>query len=57
VVCEAGRLFWFLDGRFIGQSLPETPFFWKAVPGTYHVRCVDENGRSDETVMHVISVD
>ena len=54
---DAGRLFWFLNGRFVGESRPETPLFWTAVPGTYHVRCVDDHGRSDETALHVISAD
>ncbi len=54
---DAQRLFWFIDGRFMGESRPEAPLFWTAVPGTYHVRCVDDRGRADETALHVISSD
>ncbi|HEX4923776.1 MAG TPA: hypothetical protein VFV50_06810, partial [Bdellovibrionales bacterium] len=43
---DVRKLFWFVNGDFLGESPPRSDFFWKANVGTHLVRVVDELGRS-----------
>ncbi|CAM4462464.1 MAG: Penicillin-binding protein 1C [Legionellaceae bacterium] len=40
-------IYWFLNEQYLGKTIPEEPFLWKAKPGHFIVRAVDEKGRSD----------
>ena len=40
----AKRLFWFINGRFLGSSEPGRGPSWKAAPGVWTVRVVDDRG-------------
>lgn len=40
-------IYWFLNAQFLGKSAPEQPLFWRAVPGKYIIRAVDDHGRAD----------
>ncbi|NIR60953.1 MAG: penicillin-binding protein 1C [Gammaproteobacteria bacterium] len=51
---DARKLFWFLDGQFLGRSEPHEPFFWRPRPGRFEVRVVDDLGRADRTSLRVI---
>jgi penicillin-binding protein 1C len=43
---DTTTLSWFLDEEFLGRSPAREVFFWKAVPGQFTVRAVDEHGRA-----------
>jgi penicillin-binding protein 1C len=54
---DSNMVYWFLDQEFVGTSKPETPLFWYAKPGTFNVRCVDDNGRFDSCTLRVVMAD
>lgn len=41
------RLFWFVDGKLVGESEPNQPLFWKTQSGSHRLTVTDEAGRSD----------
>jgi penicillin-binding protein 1C len=43
---DGRQISWFVDAAFVGQSAPGETLFWRARPGRYVVRAVDELGRS-----------
>jgi penicillin-binding protein 1C len=48
------KLFWFLDGRFIGESENGKPLFWIPSMGRHVLRVVDNVGRGSELSFTVI---
>ena len=50
---DVKKLYWFIDESFIGSSKPGKPLFWKAKPGQYLVRVIDDQGRGDGRALHV----
>ncbi|CEG57087.1 penicillin-binding protein 1C [Legionella fallonii] len=48
-VTDAGiaHLYWFINEVFIAETKPDKPFLWKAKPGKFVVRVVDDHGLSD----------
>ncbi len=48
-VSDAGiaHLYWFINEVFIAETKPDRPFLWKAKPGKFVVRVVDDHGLSD----------
>ncbi len=51
---EVHTLYWFINNQYLGNSKPNEPFSWHPQPGQYHVRAVDDHGRSDTTTMQVV---
>ena len=51
---EVRTLHWFINNQYLGNSKPDEPFSWHPQPGQYHVRVVDDHGRSDTTTMQVL---
>ena len=51
---DSRTLYWFVDDQLAGTSRPAEPFFWKAKPGTYLVRAVDEQGRAAAQQLSVV---
>ena len=43
---DGRRVSWFVDEAFVGQSEPGGTLFWRARPGRFVLRAVDELGRS-----------
>ncbi len=43
---DGRRVSWFVDDAYVGQSEPGGTFFWRARPGRFVLRAVDELGRS-----------
>ncbi|MBQ9419925.1 MAG: penicillin-binding protein 1C, partial [Synergistaceae bacterium] len=41
------RVWWYLDGKYIGTSLPEKTFFHDVPDGEHIISAVDEDGRTD----------
>lgn len=41
------RLFWFVNGKLVGESEPNQPLFWKTQTGNHRLTVTDEMGRSD----------
>jgi penicillin-binding protein 1C len=46
-------LFWFVDSALVGKARPGEAVFWKPGPGTFIVRVVDDQGRSDSREVKV----
>ncbi len=46
---DAKQLLWFVDEQFMGKTLPDESFLWKAKPGTYNIRVTDDLGRTSST--------
>lgn len=42
---EARAIFWFVDDAFVGRTAPRETLFWRAAPGRYEIRAVDDLGR------------
>lgn len=43
---DSRTVYWFVDSDLVGTSRSGESFFWKARPGTFLVRAVDEQGRA-----------
>lgn len=39
-------LYWFINQNYLGKTSVNTPLFWRAKPGDFQVRVVDDKGRS-----------
>ena len=51
---DVRALYWFVDNAYLGQSAPMRAFTWQpAQAGTYQVRVVDDQGRSDARTLQV----
>jgi len=47
-------LYWFVDGAFAGSTKPGETLFWQPTSaGSYRLRAVDDQGRSDERLLDV----
>lgn len=52
---EARSLHWFANNQFLGSARSGEIFFWRPQPGTYVLRVVDDQGRSDSTRFQVVA--
>jgi penicillin-binding protein 1C len=54
-VTDAGiaHLYWFINETFIAETKPNQSFLWKAKPGKFVVRVVDDHGLSDARDINV----
>ena len=51
---DVHALYWFIDNAYVGRSAPLHALAWlPAQAGTYRVRVVDDQGRSDSRVLQV----
>ncbi|MFP2907961.1 penicillin-binding protein 1C [Pyxidicoccus sp. 3LFB2] len=50
---DVRRVFWFVDEQLVGTAPRGEPLHWKARPGTWVVRAVDDRGRSDARALTV----
>lgn len=41
-----GRLWWYVDGVFLGDSAPSDPLFWRISSGKHRIGVLDDSGRS-----------
>ncbi|MFT4058055.1 MAG: penicillin-binding protein 1C [Legionella sp.] len=55
-VTDAGiaYVYWFINDTFVAKTVAGKSFMWKAKPGQYVVRVVDEHGLSDARDLRVI---
>lgn len=51
----AGRIWWYLDGTYIGTSLPNETFFHSVPEGRHIIGATDEEGRSAVTNVSVVT--
>lgn len=42
-----GKIFWFVDGEYLGESPPEVPLFVSLPPGAHTILACDASGQSD----------
>jgi len=54
---DVNRLYWFVDGELLGQTPPRTTLFWRASPGQFTIRVVDDHGRTASRAIRVSRVD
>lgn len=50
---DARALYWFMNEEYLGKSAGSEPLLWKMHPGSYVVRAVDDQGRSDSRSFRV----
>lgn len=50
---DVAALFWFSGARFIGRAAPGETILWQPQPGRYHLRVVDDRGRSSARTVTV----
>lgn len=50
---DVKTLYWFINESFVGKSPRDQSLFWPAKPGTFEVRVVDEQGRSNAQDLRV----
>ena len=50
---DAREVFWFVNEGFVGKAPSGDVFMWKATPGSYVVRAVDDLGRTDSRNLQV----
>jgi len=43
---DVDRVYWFIDGAYVGNAASDDVFFWDAVPGRFEARVVDDAGRA-----------
>lgn len=49
-----GRLWWFLDGEFIGDAPASEPLLWPPATGRHILRCCDADGAFSEVSFEVV---
>jgi penicillin-binding protein 1C len=54
---DARELFWFVDAELVGKTLRGEPLLWRARPGLFVVRAVDDQGRAGATRVRVAVVE
>ena len=55
VPADSQRVYWFLDEACLGRTPRGEAFFWKASPGSWVLRAMDEHGRSASLRFTVVS--
>ncbi len=53
VDADVRKLYWYAGNRFLGANAPDKPLLWKAEPGDYTLRVVDDFGRADSRQLAV----
>jgi penicillin-binding protein 1C len=54
---DAHELFWFVGDELVGRARRGESLFWAARAGAFHIRVVDDLGRSDERSLRVERID
>ncbi|ARG97563.1 penicillin-binding protein 1C [Legionella micdadei] len=44
---DVAEIYWFINEGYLAKTRPDEPFLWKAKPGKFILRVVDDRGRSD----------
>ena len=52
---ESRVVYWFLDDQLVGTSLSGESFMWKARPGSFLVRAIDQQGRAVAEQLKVLA--
>jgi len=50
---SVNHVYWFINEKFLGKTVPNKPFLWDAVAGNFIVRVIDDHGQSDALDIHV----
>ncbi|MEK6664379.1 MAG: penicillin-binding protein 1C [Pseudomonadota bacterium] len=50
---DAQFVFWFVNENLVGKSAADAAFHWKAAPGSFVIRAVDDQGRADARALKV----
>lgn len=48
-----GKLNWFLNGKFLGSTLPDRQLWWEPTPGTHALVVMDRSGRATRRTLKV----
>lgn len=57
VDADVDEIYWFVDDEYVGKTGQDKPLFWKAKAGAFHVRVVDNQGRSSAQKLTVETVE
>ena len=50
-----GRLWWFVDGRHLGETRGAQPFAWEPEPGEHRITCSTDDGVADTVRVTVVT--
>ncbi len=50
-----GRLWWYVDGKYIGSCAPSIPLFWSLSKGSHRIGVTDDSGRCHSVEVSVAS--
>lgn len=50
---DARFVFWFVNENLVGRSAADAAFHWKATPGSFVIRAVDDQGRADARALRM----
>jgi penicillin-binding protein 1C len=56
VDADVKHLYWFINANFIGETTRDKPFYWRAVPGRFVIRVVDDYGRADARDVEILQL-
>lgn len=54
---QSKKVHWFVDSEIVSEGPPSKPGYWRAMPGTYTIRVVDDLGNSARVTIQVKSLD
>ena len=57
VAAGVHQVFWFADKQFLGSTGPVEPLMWKAAPGQWRIRVLDDQGRDSTCEVKVEMVE
>lgn len=46
-------LYWFANGRYLGEAKAQDVFWWNPAPGSYELVCANAQGQSDQRALRV----
>jgi penicillin-binding protein 1C len=53
---DSKTIYWFANENLIGSTVPAKAMYWKAKPGKFNLKVVDDRGRSRSVEVSVSSV-
>ena len=54
---DAHELYWFVDAELVGRARAGQPLLWRARPGRFAIRAVDDRGRAGAARVEVSVVE
>lgn len=52
---QSNVIYWFVDGRFVGESSSTLPFFYTIAPGNHKISAMDQSGQTASSSLNVVT--